>query len=101
MALKIAQTQYAQKNGMGIIYLGKRIVNLTDCGGCRIANKQIHKISENIDFPHQVDWVARIATMSAVTTFDELVAYVHNHPLPPFTDQPNAQFRYGGTVPYT
>ena len=36
MALKIAQTQYAQKNGMGIIYLGKRIVNLVDCGGAEL-----------------------------------------------------------------
>ena len=56
---------------------------------CRIANEQIRKISKNIDFQHQVDWVARIATMSATTTFDELVAYVHNNPLPPFTDQLN------------
>ena len=62
---------------------------------CRIANEQIHKISENIDFPHQVDWVARIATMSAITTFDELVAYEHNHPLPPFSDQPNDTITQG------
>ena len=42
-----------------------------------------------------MDWVARIATMSAITTFDELVAYVHNHPLPPFTDQPNNTITQG------
>ena len=36
-----------------------------------------------------MDWVARTTAMSAMTTFDELAAYVHNHPLPPFTDQPN------------
>ena len=33
--------------------------------------------------------------MSAITTFDELVAYVHNHSLPPFTGQPNDTITQG------
>ena len=52
MALKIAQTQYAQKNGMGIIYLGKRIVNLTDCGGAELQMNRFVKKTQKYCILH-------------------------------------------------
>ena len=39
--------------------------------------------------PLQVNWQNRSAALSAVNTFEELVAYVNNNPLPCFTDEAN------------
>ena len=39
--------------------------------------------------PLQVNWQNRIAALSAINTFEELVAYVNNNPLPCFTDEAN------------
>ena len=56
---------------------------------CRVADEQIHKIAEITDLPLQVNWQNRIAALSAINTFEELVAYVNNNPLPCFTDEAN------------
>ena len=56
---------------------------------CRGVDEQIRKIAENTDLPLQVDWQNRIAALSAINTFEELVAYVNNNPLPCFTDEAN------------
>ena len=56
---------------------------------------QIHKIQEhsaNASNPNtqaQVVWAARIACMSALRSYDELVQYVNNNPLPAFNDEPS------------
>ena len=47
------------------------------------------KMSKNTNVPQEVNWVARIAILSGITTFDDLVTYVNNNPLSPFTDEPN------------
>ena len=58
-------------------------------------NDQIHKIQENSaseqnpNIQQDVDWAGIVACMSALTTYDQLVQYVNNHPLPEFTDEPN------------
>ena len=55
---------------------------------------QIHKIQNNGDesnqnIQQQVDWAAKITCMSGLRSYNELVQYVNNNPLPAFNDEPN------------
>ena len=46
-------------------------------------------MSEDTPLPLHIDWQHRIATLSAVNSFEELVTYVNTNPLPCFTDDIN------------
>ena len=53
------------------------------------ANDQIRKTTENVPVALQINWQNRIAALSAINTFEELVTYVNNNPLPSFTNELN------------
>ena len=81
-------------NGKNIISQTKSLEKQIANGGYT-CNNQIHKIQENSaseqnpNIQQDVDRAGIVACMSALTTYDQLVQYVNNNPLPEFTDEPN------------
>ena len=56
---------------------------------CKTADDQIRKMGENTHLPSEINWQNRIAVLSAINSFEELVTFVNNNPLPCFTDDIN------------
>ena len=56
---------------------------------CETADDQMRKMGENTHLPSEINWQNRIAVLSAINSFEELVTFVNNNPLPCFTDDIN------------
>ena len=88
MVMKAVVMMFVLINGEVIACQGESIANLTDHGGVR-ADDQIRKMGENTHLPSEMNWQNRIAVLSAISSFEELVTFVNNNPLPCFTDDIN------------
>ena len=56
---------------------------------CETADDQISKSGQNTHLPSEINWQNRIAVLSAINSFEELVTFVNNNPLPCFTNELN------------
>ena len=54
---------------------------------CETADDQICKSSQNTHLLSEINWQNRIAVLSAINSFEELVTFVNNNPLPCFMDE--------------
>ena len=56
---------------------------------CETSDDQICKSGQNTHLPSEINWQNRIAVLSAINSFEELVTFVNNNPLPCFMDEIN------------
>ena len=88
MVMKAVVMMFVLIDGGVIACQGESIANLTDHGG-ETADDQICKSGQNTHLPSEINWQNRIAVLSAINSFEELVTFVNNNPLPCFTDELN------------
>ena len=89
MVMKAVVMMFVLISGEVIACQGESIANLTDHGGVRQLMIKYVKGGKHTHLPSEINWQNRIAVLSAINSFEELVTFVNNSPLPCFMDDIN------------